>query len=79
MKFDYQSEVKGVTVWTDNDFAGCVKSRKSNSAGIIQLGGHSVKSWSSNHAVIALSSWRGRILRLGEGFFNGTGYRGHHS
>ena len=54
MKLRYQQEVKGVSVWTDTDFAGCVKSRKSISAGVIQLGGHLVKSWSSNQAVIAL-------------------------
>ena len=73
MKFDYQPEVKGVTVWTDSDFAGCVKSRESISAGIIQLGGHLVKSWSSNQAVIALSSGEAEYYGLVKEAFMGLG------
>jgi hypothetical protein len=42
--------------WSDTDFAGCVKSRKSTSGGLIVHGGHVIKSWSTNQAVIALSS-----------------------
>jgi hypothetical protein len=73
MRFDYQSEVKGVTVWTDTDFAGCVKSRKSTSAGLIQLGGHLMKSWSTNQAVIALSSGEAEYYGLVKGASMGLG------
>ena len=39
-----------------SDFAGCRRTRKSTSAGVVLFGGHAVKSWSSTQAVIALSS-----------------------
>ena len=38
--YKYQELPKGLTVWTDSDFAGCRKSRKSTSGGVIQLGSH---------------------------------------
>ena len=67
IKCGYQQEVKGVTVWTDTDFAGCVKSRKSTSAGVFQFGEHLVKSWSSNQAAIALSSGEAEYYGLVKG------------
>ena len=43
-------------MWTDTDFGGCQKTRKSTSGGIIRHGKHIIKSWSTNQAVVALSS-----------------------
>ncbi len=54
-KFMYQEESE-LTVTTDTDFAGCGKTRKSTSGGVLMLGSHLLKSWSSTQAVIALSS-----------------------
>ena len=45
-----------IEVYVDSDWAGCRKSRKSTSGGIIYFGGVAVRGWSSNQAVIALSS-----------------------
>ena len=56
LKYSYQHNDRTITAWTDSDFAGCIKSRKSTSAGVIMLGNHLVKSWSTNQTVIALSS-----------------------
>ena len=42
--------------WSDSDFAGCVKSRKSTSGGIILFGGCPIKTYCSLQAVRALSS-----------------------
>ena len=56
LHFKYQDKPKSLTVWVDSDFAGCEKTRKSTSAGVILMGGHMVKSWANNQAVIALSS-----------------------
>jgi len=54
--FNYQRELKGVTIWTDTDFAGCRKTRKSTSGGVAMLGNHMVKSWCSTQAIVSLSS-----------------------
>lgn len=43
-------------VWTDSDFAGCTRARKSTSGGVIMHGTHLTKSWSITQAIIALSS-----------------------
>ena len=54
-KFSWQS-VSCVDVYTDTDWAGCVRTRKSTSGGGLVLGQHLVKSWSSTQTEVALSS-----------------------
>ena len=45
-----------IEVYVDSDWAGCRRSRKSTSGGVILFGGAAVEGWSSNQRVIALSS-----------------------
>ena len=45
-----------VEAYVDSDWAGCRRSRKSTSGGILYLGGVAVRAWSTNQNVIALSS-----------------------
>ena len=54
--FRFQEAVKAVKVWTGTDYAGCRKTRKSTSGGVLMLGSHQVKGWSTTQGVIALSS-----------------------
>jgi hypothetical protein len=49
-------EAKKLTVYSDTDFAGCRRTRKSTSGGVLMLGSHTIKTWSSTQSVIALSS-----------------------
>ena len=69
MKFPWQdsfTEVTGhasknwpmdqLTGYTDSDWAGCPKSRRSTSAGVVTLGQHMIKAWSRTQALVALSS-----------------------
>ena len=56
MLYAYQSHPGRIAAWSDSEFAGCHKSRKSTSAGVLMLGGHVIKSWATNQAVIAVSS-----------------------
>ena len=60
--YAYQDEVDRIVTWTDTDFAGCKKGRKSTSGGMMMLGTHVIKSWSTNQAVIALSSGEAEIM-----------------
>ena len=48
--------VDRVDTYSDTDWAGCPKTRKSTSGGCLMLGQHLIKSWSSTQASIALSS-----------------------
>ena len=51
--FGYQSQVKNLTIWTDTDFAGCIKTRKSTSGGAAMLGNHIVKIWCGSQAIVS--------------------------
>ena len=54
--YEYQENPVELTVWTDTDFAGCLQTRKSTSGGVLKFGSHTLKTWSTTQAVIALSS-----------------------
>ena len=45
-----------IDVYTDTDWAGCARTRKSTSGGCILLGCHTIKHWSSTQQSISLSS-----------------------
>ena len=56
IKFAYQSRGYLLNASTDSDWAGDQRTRKSTSGGIVCLGDHSLRSWSSTQTTIALSS-----------------------
>ena len=49
-------EAERVDTYSDTDWAGCAKTRKSTSGGCLLLGRHLLKSWSSTQASVSLSS-----------------------
>ena len=73
--FGYQGIVSQMTIWTDTDFAGCVKTRKSTSGGVAMLGNHMVKSWCSTQAIVALSSGEAEYYGIVKGASIGIGIR----
>ena len=54
--FEYGARTKELTVFTDSDWAGCKETRKSSSAGVLMLGKHTVKAYTSKQRIIAKSS-----------------------
>ena len=62
-KYDRQ-DADSIDVYTDTDWAGCPRTRKSTSGGCVLLGKHTIKTWSSTQASVSLSS--------GEAEFNGV-------
>jgi hypothetical protein len=48
-------EMDVIRVYSDSDWAGCLRTRKSTSGGIITLGGMAIKHWSTTQSTIALS------------------------
>jgi histone deacetylase 1/2 len=57
-------DVDAVDVYTDTDWAGCPRTRKSTSGGCVMLGKHTIKTWSATQSSVSLSS--------GEAEFNGV-------
>ena len=73
--------VECIDVYTDADWAGCPKTRKSTSGGCVLFGRHAVKHWSSTQASVALSSgeaeFAGLIRGAGQGCGGWSCGRGH--
>jgi hypothetical protein len=65
--YRYQGPVNKVTVYTDTDYAGCHKTRKSTSGGVLQIGKHVIKTWSTTQSVISLSSGEAEYYGLVKG------------
>ena len=56
IKYNWQDPITVLTSFSDSDWAGDRKLRKSTSGGVITIGSHYIKSWSKNQSTIALSS-----------------------
>ena len=56
LNFRWQEEPGAIDVYSDSDWAGCVKSRKSTSGGAMMHGGHLIHHWSSTQSIVSLSS-----------------------
>ncbi len=48
--------VDAINVYTDTDWGGCPRTRKSTSGGCVMAGTHAIKTWSSTQASVSLSS-----------------------
>ena len=64
-----------VEVYSDTDWAGCIKTRKSTSGGCLMLGQHLLKSWSSTQAMVSLSSGEAEFYGVTKAAGIGLGYQ----
>ena len=53
--FRFQDSPKCFKVFSDSDWAGCHRTRKSTSGGVLMHGAHAISHWSSTQSTIALS------------------------
>ena len=63
-KFGWQAPVSVVTTYTDSDWAGCTKTGRSTSGGIVTIGSHVIKTYSKQQRTIALSSAEAELHAL---------------
>ena len=56
LKYHWQQTPSTAVTYTDSDWAGCKKTGKSTSGGIVTLGGHVIKSYARQQKTVALSS-----------------------
>ena len=66
-RFDMQPEPTEISVYTDADWAGCRRTRKSTSGGCMLLGKHCVKTWAKTQAIIAKSSAESELYAVVKG------------
>ena len=65
--FAWQSEASLLVTFTDSDWAGCKRTYKSTSAGVVQWGTHALKAWSATQSVLALSSAEAELYAMVKG------------
>ena len=68
-------EVRSVDVYTDTDWAGCPRTRKSTSGGVVMFGSHAVKHWSSTQPGVSLSSGEAEYHGVVRGAAQGLGFQ----
>ena len=73
MYFDWQAPTNTLVVMTDSDWAGCPRTRKSTSGGVVLRGGHLIKHWSGTQSTAALSSAEAELISLVKGASEGIG------
>ena len=74
--FRYPWQAAGrVDVYSDTDWAGCPKTRKSTSGGCLMLGSHLLKSWSCTQGQISLSSGEAEFYGVVRAAGTGLGFR----
>ena len=56
LHYPWQAEETNISTYSDSDYAGCLRTRRSTSGGCVMIGRHLVKSFSKQQKVIALSS-----------------------
>ena len=64
MLFTWQSPTEMVTSFTDSDWAGCQRTAKSTSGGIVCIGEHVIKTYSRQQQVISLSSAEAELYAM---------------
>ena len=62
-----QDDIDILDVFTDSDWAGCRRSRKSTSGGAIMKGGHCLKASSKTQAIVAKSSGEAELYAVVRG------------
>ena len=73
IKYAKQEQVHAINCFGDSDFAGEVETRKSTSGGVMMMGDHPIKSWSSTQTVIALSTGEAELYAINKAAASGIG------
>ena len=73
--FAWQDEQKFAQVFSDSDWGGTSKDRRSTSGGTWSLGGHCIKTWSATQGAYALSSAEAELYGMVEAVTRAKGLR----
>ena len=64
MCFPWQAQASNVITFTDSDWAGCTRTARSTSGGILTIGRHVIKTYSRQQKVVALSSAEAELYAM---------------
>ncbi len=69
--FGWQAAPEYLDVYSDSDWAGCVRTRRSTTGGALMRGGHVLKTWCTAQATVALSSAEAELVAAVRGAAEG--------
>ena len=72
--YPYQ-RAEGIDVYSDTDWSGCPRTRKSTSGGCIMIGSHCIRTWSSTQPSVTLSSGEAEFYGLVKASGAGLGHQ----
>ena len=70
-----ESDACHVKVFSDSDWAGCQETRRSTTGGLLMIGSHPLRTWSSTQSVVATSSAEAELYSMAEGASRGCGFK----
>ena len=77
VKFNYEmqeeSEAKPIMVYVDSDWAGCQRTRRSTTGGVMKVERHVVRTWSATQPTAATASGEAELIAIAEGASRGLG------
>ena len=73
--FNWADETNEATIFVDTDFAGCRRTRRSTSGGIILMGSHPLRHWATTQPTIALSSGEAELVGIVRGATQALGFQ----
>ena len=65
--YEYQADFGFVAAVSDTDWAGCRRTRRSTSGGVLRHGSHVLRTWSKTQVVVALSSGEAELAGVVKG------------
>jgi hypothetical protein len=66
-RWQTEEEARNLTVFVDSDWAGCKATRRSTSGGVLKVGQHVLKTWSTTQSTIATSSGEAELIAMHDG------------
>ena len=64
LEYPWQARESEMEGFSDSDWAGCKRSGKSTSGGVIKIGEHFIKAWSKTQASVTLSSAEAELVAM---------------
>ena len=68
-------QAEGIDVYSDTDWSGCPRTRRSTSGGCVMLGKHCIRTWSSTQPSVTLSSGEAEFYGLVKAAGAGLGHQ----
>ena len=65
--YKYEEETTTLDCFVDTDFAGCLKTRRSTSGGVLMMGSHQLKHYATTQPTVALSSGEAELVGIVKG------------